>query len=238
MSGYPEPLEYIFQQVERDTERRAQEELSRNELGEFSQLFQTESSSAKPKTKERRRGSITITRVGQLPDDRPKSSRDLFSKGRFSRFSTIAEESPLYQAHLAHDSTNTFSSRGDGPQDLEEDEHTTEVQITGTQKFPNAMQSFLPRRLTRSRSVNVVPSKDANMVIDVSIEKATVESEKSDQLSQASVHLGGSLRKQPSTLTMSASSLARKGWVTKAKGFTRRFRRTTTPSGSANPIPP
>jgi hypothetical protein len=123
-------------------------------------------------------------------------------------------------------------------QDVEEDDHTTQVQITGPRNFSKAIQAFLPRRLTRSQSVNIVTSRDANMMIDVSVEKATVEAQKSDQLSQANVHLGRRLPKKPSTLSMSASSPPVKSWIAKAKDFTRKFRRTKNLSGPADPIPP
>lgn len=132
---------------------------------------------------------------------------------------------------------NTFSSEGDAPEDVEDNDHTTQVHITGAKSISRAMQVFLPRQLSRSRSVSVVASRDANMVIDVSIEKATVESETGDEPRRASVHLGRTVRKQPSTLSMSASLPAAKGWVTKAKNFTRRLRRTKRFSGPANTIP-
>ena len=132
----------------------------------------------------------------------------------------------------------TLSSFGDVHQDAVENDHTTQVQITGHQNLSRAMQAFLPRQLVRSRSVNVVTSRDTNVVIDVSVEKATVESTKDDELNRASVHLGGkSLRKQASTISMSASSPARTGWVAKAKVFTRRFRRTKNSSQTAHRIP-
>jgi len=232
MSGYPEPLEYIFQRVERDSERRAREELVRNELtGELPELFQTVDPSATYKAKQRQRGSISITQVGQLPDVRP-----LTAQGH-KHFSTIAEEAPFYQARITNDSVETLSSYGDVHQDREND-HTTQVQITGPQSLSRAMQAFLPRQLTRSRSINVVASMDTNVVIDVSVEKAIIESTKDDELNRASVHLGRSLRKQASTVSMSASSPARKGWVAKAKGITRRFRRTKHPSQPLNLVPP
>ena len=132
----------------------------------------------------------------------------------------------------------TLSSYGDVPQDTEENDHTTQIQITGPQNLSRAMQAFLPRQLTRSRSIDVVTAMDMNVVIDVSVEQATVESTKDDEPNQASVHLGRSLRKQPSTVSMSASSQASKSWVAKAKGFTRRFRRTKNPSQAANRDPP
>jgi hypothetical protein len=73
------------------------------------------------------------------------------------------------------------------------------------------------------------------MVIGVSIEQATVESEAGDEPNQASVHINRSLRKKPSTLSIAASLPAGKGWLAKAKGFTRIFRRTKNPSGPADP---
>jgi len=120
--------------------------------------------------------------------------------------------------------------------DGDEDDHTTQVQITGDQGFSKTIHAFLPKRLTRSQSVNISVSRDANVLIGVSIEKATVESKKGDELCQASVHVSRGLRKQRSMLSMSASSPARKNWVARAKEFI--FRRTKNHFGPPPPIPP
>jgi hypothetical protein len=122
---------------------------------------------------------------------------------------------------------------------VEEDSHVTQMrQIAGRQSISKAVEGFLPRRLSRARSTNVIATGDANLVIGVSVEEATVESEEGVETSRASVHAPGALRNQASRLTMAGSSPARNSWVAKARGFTQKFRRKGKTTGVLNGAPP
>lgn len=74
------------------------------------------------------------------------------------------------------------------------------------------------------RSANALATGGANIIIGVSVEEATVESEGAE-ISYTNVHVPGGLRHRPSRLTMAGSSPARKNWVAKAQGFTQKFNR-------------
>lgn len=111
-------------------------------------------------------------------------------------------------------------------------------QIAGRQSISKAVEGFLPRRLSRARSTNVLTTGDGNMVIGVSVEEATVESEEGVETNCARVHAPGGLRNQASRLTMAGSSPPRSNWVAKAKGFTQKFRRKSKTAGALDRTPP
>ncbi|KAG5636943.1 hypothetical protein H0H81_006339 [Sphagnurus paluster] len=96
--------------------------------------------------------------------------------------------------------------------------------IAGHQGISKAVGGFLPRRLSRARSSQLLVG-DASVVIGVSVEEAMVESADGTEASQTVIHAPGGLRNQPSWLSMVGSLPARNGWIAKAKGFTRKFRR-------------
>lgn len=107
-----------------------------------------------------------------------------------------------------------------------EDNHVTHMhKIGGRQSISKAVGGLMPRRLSRTRSANVLSSGNGNMIIGVSVEEATVESAEDVDTCCARVHAPGALRNQPSRLTMAGSSPVKDSWVTKAKGFTQKFRR-------------
>lgn len=162
--------------------------------------------------------------------------------------STLASQSPFYQAQitacpiflshihsplisqLQNGSVNSFVSDASGHLNddaahREEDNHVTQMRrIAGRQSISKAVGGFLPRRLSRSRSANVVLTGGANVVIGVSVEEATVES-KEDGGSSASVHAPHALRSRTSKLNMNEPMGPSSSWAAKAKGFTQKFRR-------------
>ncbi|TFK45099.1 hypothetical protein BDQ12DRAFT_718206 [Crucibulum laeve] len=233
MAACPEPLERIFKKVEEESERRAREE-SFGSLTEVSELGEkAESSATNTRTRTRRRGSISISRIGQLQltDEDYKSSQGPPTP---KRVPSIASHSPFYQAQIANDSIASFASGASGLSNdnahTEDDHHVTQMeQIAGRQSISKKVGSMLPRRLSRARSANVIAAGDANMVIGVSVQEATVETpedEDEDERSGASVHAPGGLRYQASRMSMPGSVPPSKGsWVTRAKGFTQKFRR-------------
>ncbi|KAF9460722.1 hypothetical protein BDZ94DRAFT_880937 [Collybia nuda] len=238
MDACPEPLEKIFQKVEEESERRAQEEIA-SARAETSGSGGKAGSSATRKARGRRRGSISITRFGQLADDASKGSHGPSTPNTVS---AIATKSPFYREQLKNESTSSFASGGSAYFDenghIEEDSHVTQMrQIAGRQSISKAVGGFLPRRLSRARSANVIATGDGNMVIGVSVEEATVESEEGVETSRASVHAPGGLRNQASRLSMAGSSPARSSWVAKAKGFTQKFRRKSKTDRAVNQTP-
>lgn len=108
----------------------------------------------------------------------------------------------------------------------EEDHHVTQVhQIVGRHTISKAMGNLIPRRLSRARSASVIANGDANMVIGVSVEEATVESPVDIEASRrVIVHAPGNLRSQTSHGSMACSTSATSSWLTKAKVFTQKFR--------------
>lgn len=134
---------------------------------------------------------------------------------------------------LQNVSNSSFASGDSGLLDdsahTEDDNHVTQVhQIAARQSISKTMGVFLPRRLSRARSANVLKSGDSTLVIDVSVQEATVETPSEEGVTisrRASVHAPGSLRNQSSRLTMADSTPASRGWVTKAKEFTMKIRR-------------
>jgi len=235
MDGFPEPLEKIFQKVEEENERRAQEAVASGST-ESTELNQNAVTPTANQAKKRRRGSISITRFGQLADDSLKGSQGPPTP----TLSTIASRSALYQLQAANESTKSFASGASAHVDDEgahlEDNHVTQMhQIAGRQSISKTIGSLLPRRLSRTRSANILVG-EANVMIGVSVEEATEESAEGAEASQTVIHAPGALRNQPSRLTMAGSSPARNNWVAKAKGFTQKFRRKSKAAGPASPL--
>lgn len=258
----------IFQKVEEESERRAQEDASaRIDAAQPPGPANTGSATVH-RARNRRPGSISITRFGQvscsrnmLPllvnsiDSLPTPQRVLRAfpvpfasqqwlrskpsikrKLQYVSFTYACHRKSLTVALLPkNDSTNSFASGasahyGDEAAHVEEDSHVTQMhQIAGRQSISKAVGGLLPRRLSRARSANVLSTSEANMVIGVSVEEATVESAEGAETSFTSVHAPGALRHQPSRLTMAGSSPARNKWVSKAKVFTQKFRRKDKP---------
>ncbi|KAG6920043.1 hypothetical protein DXG01_010111 [Tephrocybe rancida] len=212
----------MFQKVEEESERRAREDADRASE-------QTEAAESKPlgtsfQARNRRRGSISITRFGQLADESSKAS----SGPPTPTLSTIASKSVFYQLQGENNSTKSFASGASAHLDenahREEDHATQMLHIAGRQSISKAVGNFLPRRLNRARSANVLVT-DANVVIGVSVEEATEEAAEGAEIAQTVIHAPGALRNQSSRLTMAGSSPARSSWIHKAKSFARKLRR-------------
>jgi len=225
----PDPLEKIFQQVEEQNELRAQQEAF-EDRDSLSNIPRMESSDNLKKS--RRRGSISISRFGQL------SGSDAVSDGSSGpmtpALSDIAAKSPFFQAQLkiANSSQTSFASGGseadDGDAHHEDDHHVTHMHtIAPKQSISRAVGGFLPRRLSRARST-VLPSSD--VVIGVSVAAATVELPENAEVAATVVHAPGALRNQPSKSSMNAS-FNKTTWAERAKKFTKKFRRK-----SKNPL--
>ncbi|KAJ7740049.1 hypothetical protein DFH07DRAFT_778571 [Mycena maculata] len=223
----PDPLEKIFQQVEEQNERRAQQEEGNDSVSNT--VSRVDSSDNL--TKSRRRGSISITRFGQLSNSEPLS--DGSSGPMTPALSDIASKSPFFQAQLKsqNGSQTSFASRGSAAEDAhdeEDDHHVTHMQtIAPRQSISRAVGSFFPRRLSRARS-SVLPTSGrdvgGNMVISVAA--ATIELPEDTEPAATVVHAPGALRNQISkTSIVTGASAGKTSWTTRAKDFTKKFRR-------------
>ncbi|KAJ6612289.1 hypothetical protein B0H10DRAFT_1807815 [Mycena sp. CBHHK59/15] len=220
----PDPLEKIFQEVEQQNERRAQEEVNDSVPNNMVRVDSSDN------LRKRRRGSISITRFGQL------SSSDHVSDGSSGpmtpALSDIASKSPFFQAQLRSGSQTSFASGASADDDAhEEDHHVTQMHtIAPRQSISRAVGGFFPRRLSRARSTVLPSSGDGNVVIGVSVEAATVEMAEDAVLNPTVVHAPGGLRSQASKGSM-ASVPGKNNWALRAKNFTKKFRRK-----SKNPL--
>ncbi|KAJ7656331.1 hypothetical protein DFH06DRAFT_1298215 [Mycena polygramma] len=226
--GCPDPLEKIFQQVEEQNERRARQEAGEDTVSDRIQRMD----SSDNLKKSRRRGSISISRFGQL------SSSDAVSDGSSGpmtpALSDIAAKSPFFQAQLkANGSQTSFASGGSAADDAEahheDDHHVTHMHtIAPKQSISRAVGGFFPRRLSRARST-VLPSND--VVIGVSVAAATVELPENAEVAATVVHAPGALHHQASKGSLTGSLNSRNTWAERAKKFTKKFRRK-----SKNPL--
>ncbi|KAJ7066384.1 hypothetical protein C8F01DRAFT_1248407 [Mycena amicta] len=216
-----DPLEKIFQQVEQENEQRARQAEAEDKVAES--LARVESSENLRKS--RRRGSISITRFGQL-----SSSDDGTSAPTTPALSDIAAKSPFFQAQLRsqNHSQESFVSGGSTAehQHEEDDHHVTHIHtIAPRQSISRAAGRLIPRRLSRARSAVMQSSANTAENVVISVAAATVELPENAELAATMVH--APLRNQPSKSSMGSASLVAKGgsWVTKAKNFTKKFRR-------------
>ncbi|KAJ7455378.1 hypothetical protein B0H11DRAFT_1819581 [Mycena galericulata] len=218
-----DPLEKIFQQVEEQNERRAQQEEVEDSVANT--ITRVDSSD---NLRKRRRGSISITRFGQL------SSSDHVSDGSSGgpmtpALSDIASKSPFFQAQLKsqNGSQTSFASGGsaDEAHDEEDDHHVTHMQtIAPRQSISRAVGGLFPRRLSRARSSVLPTSREPGNNMVISVAAATVELPEDAEPATTVVHAPGALRNQTSKTSI-AASLNKTTWGTRAKEFTKKFRR-------------
>ncbi|KAF8216801.1 hypothetical protein K438DRAFT_1953698 [Mycena galopus ATCC 62051] len=224
----PGPLEKIFQQVEEQNERRAQQQQEVESKDSVTATIPRVESSENVK-KGRRRGSISITRFGQL------STSDATSDGSSvgpttPALSDIAAKSPFFRQQLKNGSQTSFASGGSAADDAEahheDDHHVTHMHtIAPKQSLSRAVGGFLPRRLSRARSVlhNGGGGSGTDMVIGVSVAAATVELAEDAEVAPATVvHAPGALHHKQSK--SSIASMNKPGWAARAKNFIK-FRR-------------
>ncbi|KIK05765.1 hypothetical protein K443DRAFT_130203 [Laccaria amethystina LaAM-08-1] len=159
---FPVPL--IFQQVEEESERRAQEELETQKLTREA-LQQKDTDATIKQIKSRRRGSVSISRIGQLVEESLPSP---------NRLTKIASNSPFYQAQIANASDNSIAS---GASAFSDDNAHAEDQTQVTQMHRIAgregLTKIIPRKLSRAHSAVIPSTADGSMVIGVSVQEAT-----------------------------------------------------------------
>ncbi|KAJ7231892.1 hypothetical protein B0H12DRAFT_1239790 [Mycena haematopus] len=243
----PDPLEKIFQQVEERNERRAMQEDVESKDNVSATIPRVESSENIKKG--RRRGSISITRFGQL------STSDATSDGSSigpttPALSDIAAKSPFFRQQLKNGSQTSFASGGSAADDAEahheDDNHVTHMHtIAPKQSLSRAMGGFIPRRLSRARSVlpgsgggGGLDTRDMSMVIGVSVAAATVELPEDAEVAATVVHAPGALHHRQSKASIGGASeplndnnkvVANSSWAARAKHFMKFRRKSKVP---------
>ncbi|KAJ7281460.1 hypothetical protein C8J57DRAFT_1500159 [Mycena rebaudengoi] len=221
-----EPLEKIFREVEEENERRAQEEMHDSVSSRITRVDSSDN------LKKRRRGSISISRFGQLSSSDHLSVDGSPSAPLTPALSDIASKTPFFQQQMRNGSQTSFASGGSAGEDAhEEDHHVTQMHTIGPrQSISRAVGGLLPRRLSRARS-SVLPSagesSGGNVVIGVSVQAATVETPENGELGATVIHAPGALRNQASKGSLT-SNFGKKSWALIAKNFTKKFRRKSS----------
>jgi len=240
----PESLEQIFRRVEEESHRRAQAD---------DVVLAAPGGERESKTrsidvlKARRRGSVSISRFGQLADalsSKDSEAASLSPPTSPTIITALAAQSTFYQSQLlstSHDSLGSHASDTEGLH-AEDDNHVTQVhRIAPRQTFSRAVGSFIPRRLSRARSRPVIEDLDGTLVIGVSVQAATAttveESSSVHHPHSTTVTAGGNSSLSPTLNSKASKSSLRSvssstnwrpnnnNWVAKAKDFTKKLRR-------------
>ncbi|KAI0366770.1 hypothetical protein BV20DRAFT_630903 [Pilatotrama ljubarskyi] len=198
-------IEQIFQKVEEESERRAQEQEEYEEQSRQSAMHSRVASpapSAVPPAapaavsvvrdaagvRERRRGSISVSRFGQATDltAQARDSPSALPSRTNSVIINAGKTGAFYQAQKYAGSADSFADSFDDehgghaqPHHQEESEQVTQMEtIAGKVSIGRAVGGIIARRLsrsrTRSRDILATPS---GLVIGVSVEEATTEAE-------------------------------------------------------------
>ncbi|KAF5384481.1 hypothetical protein D9757_006453 [Collybiopsis confluens] len=240
----PESLEKIFLRVEEESQRRAQAEHP-EDTGDPTKSTPLDTQTISVKA--RRRGSISVTRFGQLTDElTPKDPRPTSPPNSPTTFiTTLAAQSTFYQSQILNHSRDSLGSHTSDNENghAEDDNHVTQIhRIAARQTLSRTVGSLLPRRLSRARSRPVIEDVDGTMVIGVSVQAATALVEESYTpdsevpIPQATVTTGGrrslapTLNSKPSksslrSITSNSNWVPSTNWVARAKEITRKLRR-------------
>ncbi|THG98440.1 hypothetical protein EW026_g3745 [Hermanssonia centrifuga] len=183
--------------------------------------------------KERRRGSISVSRFGGITvdtnDSRTQSTRPSRSSSIVHTKPTFYQLDTRYQAHAGSADSFASNSGADPAADVEDEPEITQTTFAPRQSISKA----IARRLSRARDVVPLPSPTATstVVIGVAVEEATTEHYHSSDddchsahgVSSAQVYSGTILsqRSSPGLNEKSSSS----GWVSKARDITAKIRR-------------
>lgn len=180
----------LFQRLEEESEQRAREEEER-ELQEeqdslrdaVESMSTTTSTVRSASTRERRRGSISISRFGGLgqPPSDAASTDSRAPSTRGSRSSSIILTKPTFyqldtRLHQPTGSTDSFAS--DTTSDPSIDEVEEEHHVAQTHFIPaQSISKAISRRLSRARDLVPLssPSSTGTLVIGVAVEANTVE---------------------------------------------------------------
>lgn len=181
---------------------------------------------------QRKKSSVSVSRFGQPLTSNGASSS---TSPTPSLLATVAHKSTFYHSLANPRSMDSFISEGseDESHHLEDDQQVTQVErIHGRQPFQKTVEAILPRRMSRSHSSNVL-SPSTRLVIDVSVEKATVDvaHARSEDI-HTTIHAtsAGELRPRTSrTINSLGAKPPANGLVERAKSFARKFGRKRKP---------
>jgi len=186
-----------------------------------------------PHMRERRRGSVLISRVGQF--EGPMNHSPVVPYRSAGKMPSSASRSPLYSNQQQSHSVDSF---GSDSQTSPLEDHVTQVHhFPRKQSISRAVGGMLNRTVSSSRSkADLKPPNRQNVVIGVSVEEATVEHHGHDQeeirSSKSTSIVQVSSKRRPSGKNQDNDN-DRAGWVNKAKGLTKMVkRRSRAPGGS------
>lgn len=202
------------------------EELSANEL------VDPDSVSSSRRGHHRKKSTVSVSRFGQPSNSNGTSSS---TSPTASLLATVAQKSTFYHSLANPRSMDSFISEGSEDEDesrhLEDDQQVTQVErIHGRQPFQKTVEAILPRRMSRSRSSNVL-SSNTRLVIDVSVEKATVDTSyaRSEETHTTTIQATKVGRPRTSTVGSLGAKPTANGLVERAKSFARKFGRNRQP---------
>lgn len=254
----------LFQRLEQESEQRALQEQDYGSHGETESSprllvrmqevtevheeslddFDSSAPDSSPEAaKERRRGSISISRFGQATTEHTPSVSNLPST-RPSRSSSIVSKPAFYQLDMKQ--PHVYTNSADSFASLEFDESDPSIhgedQVESSMFFEPGKRSIskaISRRLSRAKEpAQPLPSVSfgsETVVIGIAVEEATIEhsmdngeTHSAENISTTEVY-SGTLRSRRSMpglyhrATVVSSSPS--AWVSKAKDMTSRFRR-------------
>jgi len=259
-----ERIEQIFQRVEQETERRARAQAQAEAdgwtpVGVASVVSESvvpviavspPASTPAPATqaaRERRRGSVSVSRFGQAtaPDVSVSAESALACKPPDTPTAvSFVVRKPTFYTAQAHGSADSLASATETPAqhrgvnddgDDDEEQVVQMATIAGRQSISKAFTRRLSRSRTATRSRDVLDA----LVIGVSVEEATVEHEHDEEEAGGSrpgtsmAYAQGALKARGSRGNMSAGAEKEKekekgekgGWIGRARGLTQKIRR-------------
>ncbi|TCD69418.1 hypothetical protein EIP91_007765 [Steccherinum ochraceum] len=249
-------IEKIFERVEAESERRAAVEETKAAAADEEEASQMEAeaddsvpspvspngtitaASSVAAARQRRRGSVSVSRFGMVTDAIPEPvavstiTTSLSPSTRPSRSSSIVLPAPkMYNVQPNHGSADSLASMLEDPS-LQVEDHghsTTMATIAGKQSISKAISQRLSRARTRSRDV-LTSTANSSVIIGVAVQEATVEhheEEHGDEVPNATVVSAtvegpnDHLKRRRSTPKLESQS----SWMAKAKELTNRFKR-------------
>lgn len=246
-------LEQIFRRVEEESERRALvEEMAETSTrrqgtplpsGSITPTFQQPGDSegtygiTLKSERSRRRGSLSISRFGQIPENSVDVAPGQTGVSRSaSAVSSLVLKSPLY-AQPPLPSVDSFGSEEEPHETGLIDDHVTQMRhISGKPSISKTVGGMISRTISTRRSKNnlkVVSSH--NLFIGVSVTEHEQEQEASELenesegakglvVTTATVH--APLKKQPSKRNVGSPVVEEQGdWISRARKFGRKIRR-------------
>ncbi|GJE94688.1 hypothetical protein PsYK624_108590 [Phanerochaete sordida] len=224
-TAYPEVertdmFEQLFQRLEEESERRALEEEERDTL-------ETKAEPSPVATvRERRRGSISISRVGGQFDTASSDSQSHTSSRGSRTSSMILTRRNFYQLESTRtDSTDSFASETTterSADDVEDTHHVAQTHFIPAQSISKAIS----RRLSRAKDLAPLsPTSASTVIIGVAVEASTVEHHAGGlaaaQTTTTTTVYSGTLRPQRSTPLLNDKV----NFLSKAKDITSKLRR-------------